>query len=157
MRRQTGQRAGFAALLLCALLSACVSPKVAKQKADKAELEARLQHYSALVLAMDSAGIAAMFAEDGELVNPNRPPVRGRAAVRKFLAGFSDFHVISNVDLLEGTTVDGDTAEQLGTYSQSVRSPGGKVFEAKGRFEIGWVRDSSGEWLLSQVATFPSK
>ena len=157
MPRHTGHWAGTAALLLCALLPACENPKVAKQRADKAELEARLQHYSALVLAMDSAGIAAMFARDGELVNPSRPPVRGRAAVQRFLSGFSDYHVISNVDVLEGTTVDGDTAEQLGTYSQSVRSPGGKVFEAKGRFEIGWVRDSSGEWLLSQVATFPSK
>jgi ketosteroid isomerase-like protein len=106
---------------------------------------------------MDSAGIAGMFAPDGELVNPSRPPIHGRAAIEKFYAGFSDFHVLSNVDVLDGTTVDGDTAEQLGTYRQSVRLPDGKQFEAKGRFEIAWVRDSSGTWFFSQVATFPEK
>jgi ketosteroid isomerase-like protein len=108
------------------------------------------------MLAMDSAGIAAMFAPDGEMVNPKRPPVRGRAAIERFLSGFSDFHVVSNVDEATSTVVDVDTAEQLGTYRQRVRSPDGQVFETKGRFEIGWVRDASGDWLLSQVATFPS-
>jgi len=157
MRRGTWQTAGSAALLACALLTACENPKAAKLRADKADLEARLQHYSALVLAMDTAGIAAMFAPDGEMVNPNRPPVHGRAAILTFLGTFSDFRVISNVDSLEGTTVDGDTAEQLGTYRQSVRLPDGKLLEAKGRFEIAWVRDRSGTWLFSQVATFPEK
>jgi len=155
MLGNTPRLARTAALLLCALLASCENPKVAKLRADKAALEARLQHYSALVLAMDSAGIAAMFAPEGELVNPSRPPVHGRAAIERFYAGFADFHVLSNVDLLEGTTVDGDTAEQLGTYRQSVRLPDGKLFEAKGRFEIAWVRDRSGAWFFSQVATFP--
>jgi ketosteroid isomerase-like protein len=109
------------------------------------------------MLAMDSRGIAAMFAEDGELVNPSRPPVRGRAAIEQYLSGFSDFHVLSNVDEPLSIVVDGDSALQTGTYRQSVRTPKGKVFETAGRFEIAWVRDKSGEWLLSQVATFPSK
>ncbi len=146
-----------AALLLCALLFACENPRAARLKADKADVEAGLRRYSALTLAMDSAGIAAMFAPDGEMVNPKRPPVRGRAAIEKFLSGFSDFHVVSNADEASSTVVDGDTAEQLGTYRQRVRSPDGQEFEATGRFEIGWVRGASGEWLLSQVATFPSK
>jgi ketosteroid isomerase-like protein len=150
--------AGAAALLLCALLAAaCESPKAARLRADKAEVEARLQHYSALMLAMDSPGIAAMFAQDGEMVNPSRPPIRGPAAIEKYLSGFSDFHVLSNVDEPLSIVIDGDSALQTGTYRQSVRSPQGKVFETSGRFEIAWVRDSSGEWLLSQVATFPSK
>lgn len=145
------------ALLLFALLFACENPRAARLRADKAEVEARLQRYSARTLAMDSAGIAAMFAPDGEMVNPKRPPVRGRAAIEGFLSGFSDFHVVSNAEEVSSTVVDGDTAEQLGTYRQSVRSPDGQVFEATGRFEISWVRNASGEWLLSQVATFPSK
>jgi uncharacterized protein (TIGR02246 family) len=152
------RRPGLIPALLCALLlGACESPRAARLRADRAEIEARLQRYSALVLAMDNAGIAAMFAPDGEMVNPRRPPVKGRAAIEKFLSGFSDYRVLSNSDVPAGTTIDGDTAEQLGTYSQRVRSPDGQVFEAAGRFEIGWVRDASGQWLLSQVATFPSK
>ena len=143
--------------MLCALLGACESPRVARLKADRAEVEARLRRYSALVLAGDNAGIAAMFAPDGEMVNPKRPSVRGRAAIERYLCGFSDFHVVSNADEESSLAVDGDTAEQLGTYRQSVRSPDGQVFEASGRFEIGWVRDASGAWLVAQLATFPSK
>jgi len=157
MRFHPSHLAGIAGVLACALLfAACENPKVAKLKADKAELEARLRHYSALTLASDSAGIAAMFAPNGEMVNPKRPPVRGRAAIEAYLAGFAGFHVISNLDELEGTAIEGDSAEQVGTYRQSVRTPDGQVFETKGRFEIAWVRDASGGWLLSQAATFPS-
>lgn len=149
--------AGLAALLVLALiLGACESASKARLRTDKANVEARLQRYSALLLAADSSAIAAMFAPDGEMVNPRQPPVRGRDAIEKFLRGFSDYHVISNVDEASSTLIDGDTAEQQGTYSQRVRAPSGKLFDANGRFEIEWVRDASGEWLLRQVATFPS-
>jgi hypothetical protein len=71
------------AWLACALLSAgCVNPKVEQMKFDRAVVEARLQRYAALTLAMDSAAMAGMYAPDGELVNPKRPPVHGREAIR---------------------------------------------------------------------------
>ena len=149
MRRRT-------AFVLCAfLLAGCAGKK--DTKVDRAHVEARLQQYSGLLLCMDSAGMAAVFAPDGEMVNPRQPPVKGRAAIEKFLEGFSDFKVLSNEDTATSTLIDGDTAEQIGTYRQSVRSPGGKVFEASGRLEIGWVRDAGGEWLIAQLATFPEK
>jgi uncharacterized protein (TIGR02246 family) len=138
-------------------VAACASPRAEKLREDKAQVEARLQHYSVLLKATDSAGIAAMFAPDGEMVNPKQPPVRGRAAIEKFLSGFSGYHVLSNVDEPSSTLIDGDTAEQLGTYRQQVRTPDGQLFDASGRFEIEWVRGASGEWLLAQVATFPAK
>jgi uncharacterized protein (TIGR02246 family) len=145
-----------AAVLACAiLLAACVNPKVQKMEADKAEVQARLQRYAGLMLAMDSAGMAAMFAPDGEMVNPKRPAVKGRAAIEKFLAGYSDFKVLSNADTATSTLIDGDTAEQIGTYAQKVRTPEGKLFEASGRLEIEWVRSASGEWLIFQLETFP--
>jgi uncharacterized protein (TIGR02246 family) len=137
------------------LLAGCAGRK--DTKVDRARVEARLQQYSGLVLRMDSAGMAAVFAPDGELVNPRQPPVRGRAEIEKFLAGFADYKVLSNVDVATSTLIDGDAAEQLGTYRQSVRSPGGKVFEASGRLEIGWVKDAAGEWYMAQLATFPEK
>jgi uncharacterized protein (TIGR02246 family) len=144
-------------LLACALaLAACESPRTARLRADKAEVEAGLQRYCALLLASDSAGIAALFAPDGEMVNPRQPPVRGRESIERFLRGFSDYHVISNAYEASSTVIDGKTAEQLGTYSQRVRAPSGRIFDAAGRFEIEWVRDESGAWLLQQVATFPS-
>ncbi len=145
-----------AAWAACAvLLCGCVAKK--DTRADRARVEARLQQYSAMLLRMDTAGMASVFAPDGEMVNPRQPPVHGRAAIGKFLEGFSDYKVLSNADEATSTLIDGDTAEQIGTYRQSVRSPGGKVFEASGRLEIGWVKDASGEWYILQLATFPEK
>jgi ketosteroid isomerase-like protein len=144
-----------AVLLSALLLAACATKK--DTKIDRARVEARLQEYSELTLRMDPAGLASMYAPDGELVNPSRPPIRGRAAIQKFLEGFSDFKVLSNSDLPGSTLIDGDTSEQLGTYHQKVRSPEGKLFEVSGRLEIAWVKDASGEWYIAQLETFPGQ
>ncbi|HEY4989497.1 MAG TPA: nuclear transport factor 2 family protein [Opitutaceae bacterium] len=144
-------------LVITLLLAACVNPKVKKMEADRADVQARLHRYEGLLLAMDSAGIAAMFTPDGAMVNPNQAPVKGRDAIQKFLASFSDYKVLSNADQATSTLIDGDTSEQIGTYRQKVRSPEGRIFEASGRLEIGWVRDASGEWLIAELATFPAK
>jgi ketosteroid isomerase-like protein len=125
-------------------------------KFDKGVVESRLQRYAGLMLAMDSAGMARMFAPDGEMVNPKRPPVHGREAIQKFLESYSDYKVLSNEDTATNTLIDGDTAEQLGTYRQKVRAPDGQIFEATGRLEIEWTHAGPGEWLIVQLATFPA-
>jgi ketosteroid isomerase-like protein len=144
-------------MLACTLvLVGCVNQKAEKMKFDKAVVENRLQRYSQLTLAMDTAGMAAMFAPDGELVNPKRPPVHGRDAIAKFLAGYSDYKFLVNEDTATSTLIDGDTSEQLGTYHQKVRAPDGQLFETTGRLEIEWVHTGPGVWLINQLATFPS-
>jgi ketosteroid isomerase-like protein len=137
------------------LLAACAHPDLTK--IERPRVLARLQHYSELVAAMDPEAIAAMYAPEGEMVNPRQPPVHGRAAIQKFLAGFADFHVLANTDAADSTLIDGDQAEQIGTYHQSVRAPSGKVFETSGRLEITWQKNDAGEWEILQLATFPAK
>jgi ketosteroid isomerase-like protein len=143
-------------LLACAAMAGCVNRKEEKMKFDQAAVENRLQRYSALVLSMDSAGMARMYMPDGELVNPRRPAVKGRDAIQKFLEGYSDYKVLSNEDTPTSTMIDGDTAEQLGTYHQKVRAPDGQVFETSGRLEIEWQHAGPGEWLIVQLETFPA-
>lgn len=144
-------------MLACAaVVAGCTNPRVERMKADRAEVQALLQRYSSLVLAMDSPGLARMFAPDGEMVNPKRPPVHGREAIQGFLESYSDYKVLVNEDTASSTLIDGDTAEQLGTYHQRVRAPSGKVFETSGRLEIEWVRSPAGGWLILQLGTFPS-
>ena len=146
----------LAFLVACGLAMSGCATKV-DTRADKAAVEAGLQRYSQLLLAMDSSGIADLFAPEGEVVNPSQPPVHGRAAIRTFIASFSDFHVLSNTDISTSTLIDGNTAEQLGTYEQSVRSPQGHLFKVSGRLEIKWVKDAaSGEWQIMQLETFPT-
>lgn len=144
-----------AAALLSLVLVLCGCASHADTKLRQAEVRERLAQYASLLQAMDAEGVAAMFAPDGEIVNPRQPPVHGRAAIRKFLEGYADFKVLSNEDRADSTLIDGDTSEQLGTYHQRVRTPDGRVIEVSGRFEFAWVRDASGVWLIQQAATFP--
>jgi ketosteroid isomerase-like protein len=146
----------FACLACALVLAGCVNQKVEKMKFDKAVVEQRLQRYAQLTLAMDTAGMAAMFAPEGELVNPKVPALRGRDAIAKFLAGYSDYKVLAVEDVATSTLIDGDTSEQLGTYRQKVRAPDGQIFEATGRLEINWVHTAPGVWLILQLATFPA-
>ncbi|HEY1848341.1 MAG TPA: DUF4440 domain-containing protein, partial [Opitutaceae bacterium] len=134
-------------VLACALAAfGCESPKAKHADVDRAAVQSWLRRYSDLMLAMDTQALSAMFAPDGLLANPKRPPVRGPEAIKKFLDGFADFKVLSNEDTAATTVVDGDTAEQTGTYSQKVRSPDGQVFDTKGRLEVEWMRAPSGQW-----------
>src|SRR5215471_14976453 len=102
----------------------------------ESEVRAALERYVRLVQKMDHAGIAAMFAPDGEVVNPGRDPVRGPAAIEAFLKQFAGYHVMRETMVPATTTVDGDRATQSGTYAQRVRAPDGKVIDVSGRFTI---------------------
>jgi ketosteroid isomerase-like protein len=146
------------AFILFGLAAAgCASPKARQIEAEKARVRDRLHTYEGLMLAMDIPGLTAMFAPEGEMVNPKRPPVHGREAISKFLGDYADFKVLANTDTPTSTLIDGDTAEQIGTYHQRVRSPEGKEFETSGRLEIEWAKGPSGEWLIVQMATFPGE
>jgi uncharacterized protein (TIGR02246 family) len=138
--------------LLCvaavlAVMGAAASPE--------AEVRAALQRYVHLVQRMDNAGIAAMFAPDGEVVNPGRDPIKGRPAIQAFLEQFAGYHVINETMVPRTTTVDGTHARQTGTYRQRVRGPDGNVIDVSGNFVLDWIRDGSGVWLIQRAATTP--
>lgn len=58
------------------------APAQAPSVALPAELDRVLRDYERAWRAGDAAAIAALFAEDGFLLPGNRPPIRGRAAIR---------------------------------------------------------------------------
>ena len=143
------------------LVAVCSTPLLAQgvQIAESAESQVRaaLQHYAQLIGKMDNAGIAALFTQDGEVVNPGRDPIKGPAAIEAFLKQFSDYHVLSEMMIPQKTQVDGDRAEQEGTFKQRVRGPDGNVIDVSGTFTIVWIRDSSGAWRIQRVATAPQR
>ena len=141
--------AGFAALALVAC--AATAPGAAAT----AGVAAAIAHYCELLRAMDHAGIAAMFAPDGEVANPGQAPIRGRAAIDAFLQGFSDYHVLAYTTEGIHTVVHGETADLTGIFHQRVRVPQGDVVEVAGHLEAHWVRAGQDHWLLQRMATSP--
>jgi len=149
----------LALLALPALLaSAACAPRArpAAPATPEQDVQAALAHYADLVQKMDSPGIAAMFAPDGEIVNPGQTPVHGPAAIEAFLKQFEGFKVLSETMTADTTTVTGASAVQTGSYRQTVRTPDGQTLNVSGGFEAEWIRDAAGVWRLRRLGTKPS-
>ena len=148
-------RRGRAALpVLLALLGTVACATRAPAGADQ-QVQSAFGRYCALVLAMDHAGIAAMFSSDGEIVNAGQAPIRGPAAINAFLAGFADYRVLAYSADAPQTHVTGDYASLQSIYHEQVRLPDGNVVAVSGHLEALWRRSPRGRWYVTRMATRP--
>jgi len=121
-----------------------------------AVLDGMLHRYADFVLHMESDSIAALFTENGEVVNPHQPTVAGRDTILKYLNSFGDFKVLEEKMDADSTKVSGRTAVQTGHYFQRVTVPGGHTVEVSGRFRIYWIMEK-GKWLIRREETLAGK
>ena len=150
------RRSGLLWLLLPWLLACSAHPRVAAPRAEQ-EIRGLTQHYAELVLAMDSAGIAALFTADGEVAADGQAPIHGPAAIRAHLETFKDYHVLAESLTADRIAVAGSTGHVVGTYHQRVRLPSGEVVEVGGTYTADWVRDPTGAWHIQRMATVAQK
>src|SRR4029450_696505 len=102
------------------------------------ELSRVLTDYEAAWRARDAAALARLFAEDGFVLSPGSPPVRGRAAIEKryaraggdlFLRAFA-------------FATDGRRGYIVGGFSHKSGEPD------DGKFTLTLVRGDDGRWLI---------
>ncbi len=140
----------FAVLLACA----CASGTARDERAIRAET----QQYASRIAAMDSAGIASMFAPDGVVEMPGGASVRGPAEIQSFLDRYRSFHVLSETMTADAVAVTGDTANSSGTWHQRVRLPDGKVVAVHGTYSIVWRRaPPPAAWQIEKISTKPDR
>ena len=112
------RRLVFASLVLV-LTAACqpstTAAPAAPSEADLAAIKAVSNGFVAGFMAGDMDAVAAAYAEDAVLMPPNAPPVRGRAAIREFMATFPPVAEITLTD--EHFEVVGDLAVAYGKYT----------------------------------------
>jgi uncharacterized protein (TIGR02246 family) len=100
------------------------------------ELDRVLRDYEAAWQRRDAAGLAALFAEDGFVLQGGRAPVRGRAAVQAAYAGQGGAPlrlralaaaVADTVGYIIGAYGAGDASGDQGKFTLTLRrSPGGR-------------------------------
>jgi uncharacterized protein (TIGR02246 family) len=100
------------------------------------ELDRVLRDYEAAWQRRDAAGLAALFAEDGFVLQGGRGPVRGRAAVQAAYAGQGGAPlrlralaaaVADTVGYIIGAYGSGDASGDQGKFTLTLRrSPGGR-------------------------------
>ena len=121
------------------------------------EVESALRHFSDVMLRMDYSGIAACYADDGELVSTGSSRIIGPSAVRTFLESFKDYKVLDYSIRAEKTTVTNNSATQTGLYMQRVQLPSKEVMLVSGRFDANWIRSGEGRWLIHRLSATPDR
>lgn len=86
----------------------------------------------------DAAALALLFTEDGFVLSPRHPPVRGRAAIKKLYTGPG-----SPLSLRAFTyAMDGDVGYIIGGYSSEQGKPD------EGKFTLT-LRQTHERWLIA--------
>jgi ketosteroid isomerase-like protein len=103
-----------------------------------AEVERVLRDYERAWAAGDEAALAALFTEDGFVLQNGRPPVRGRAAIRQAYAEFSGPLRLRAMGYAAGDSV----GYIVGAYGYGEQGEMGK-------FILALRRAPGGPWMIA--------
>lgn len=96
----------------------------------------------------DLDAIVSYLAEDAVMIPPNEPPVRGRDAIRRYIAAGLETPGFSvswrTLDVTMGPS--GDLAYMTHINRFAAENPSGELVTFRGRGVTIWERDGSGEW-----------
>ena len=110
----------------------------------RAAIEAANAQFSAAAAKSDGAGLAALYAADGQVLPAGSDVIRGTDAIQKFWQGALDSG-IAGVGLKTLEVFDhGSTATEVGQYE--LRDKTGKVLD-HGKYIVVWRREG-GHWKL---------
>lgn len=102
----------------------------------------------------DAAAVAAIYADDASVIDPESPTVTGRANIEQFYRdAFASTKVLDVARKPTSFEVSGDLAVETGTYTQRVQEVGKAPTEAQARYTVVF-KNVSGHWrVLRDVAT----
>jgi len=110
----------------------------------RSQIDAANAQFTAAAAKGDGAGLASLYASDGQVLPADSDPIKGAQAIQKFWQGALD----SGIAGIGLTTVDlfgrGPTATEVGQYE--LRDKAGKVLD-HGKYIVVW-RKEGGKWKL---------
>ena len=115
-----------------------------------------MRGYAAALKGGTPEAVAGWYMPDGELLLPGLAPVRGRGAIRAFLAPLTSAVDVESVEIgAELAEVHGESADLWGTYRQLAGEKGKPKEMHAGRYAALWHRDSDGRWRLARLMMQP--
>lgn len=154
-------RSRWVVLAVAAVLSTLAFPVFAVEPAgddaaSRKEVEAATQEYTRLLKSGPPEASAALFAADGELLEPGMAALRGPEAIKAFLAPlFKAYEVQSAATEIEAVEVHGKAAYVWGTYTQRAGERGKDAAEYHGRIVIAWHKEGDGHWRITRLMVQP--
>ena len=111
------------------------------------DLERVLREYETAYARRDPAALTALFTEDGLVLPPGRPPVRGRAALQDYFEGEG-----GPLQLVPIAAAAGDSVGYIvGTFGGEARA------DAGGKFILLLRRSGAGPWRIAADMASPNR
>jgi uncharacterized protein (TIGR02246 family) len=132
--------------LCTAVIAAFIGCLAQPAQADgpRSAIEAANAQFSATAAKGDGAGLAALYAADGQVMPAGSDVIRGRDAIQKFWQGALDSGIagvgLKTIDVF----AQGPTATEVGQYE--LRDKADKVLD-HGKYIVIWRREG-GHWKL---------
>jgi uncharacterized protein (TIGR02246 family) len=141
--------------LAAVLIGLSTSAASGQAASGKDELEKFNNHFRELHLKMDTAGIFALWADDGVDLMPGEAPMIGKkviqAWVEDILAKMPGYKVTKQEMEFHDIQVSGDWASEWALEHQVVQPPNGKEpIETWGKMALVLHREANGEWRIKQ-------
>jgi uncharacterized protein (TIGR02246 family) len=132
-------------LLAIALIGTSVSVwQPVRAQTTQAGIDAANAKFSAAAAKSDGAAVAALYADDGQVMPPNSPPITGKDAIRTFWQGAFDSGVagvgLKTVQLFG----QGSHVTEVGEFE--LKDKGDKTLD-HGKYIVVWKKEGS-EWKL---------
>lgn len=102
-------------------------------------LERVLTDYEKAWSAKDARALAQLFVEEGFVLSPGRPMVRGRAAIERAYASIGGGPLALRAVAF---AVEGNVGYIIGAYGAKPREPD------TGKFTLTLRRETSGRWMI---------
>ena len=139
-------------LLAFAAAGAAAQQKAATAGADDAAIAKLRTGYQTAAASQDAAGLAKLYASDGEEMPPNAPSVKGRAAIEKYHKDFAAQFMVHGITITSSAVhVAGNWAIDVGTYKQQLMSQkNGSVADDHGKY-IAVMKKDGANWAIAQL------
>lgn len=147
-----GLVAGVAFLVACSV----AERRPAAESDTRAAVQAAMDRYIGFLKAVSSDSVASMFTADGEMLQPGMASLRGREAIRGFLAPFDGRTQVDTArTVTEALELHGPTAYLWGSYHQVAHEAGSPPGSFNGRFVAKWQLEPNGEWRIARLFMQP--
>lgn len=110
------------------------------------------REYGRALLLRDPEAVAAWFADDAHLMEPDRPDLRGREEILGFLREAFGMVRVTEVRIhpREAVLTDGRLWE-MGDFVETVEPDGEPPASGRGRYAAIWERQTDGSWRIFRL------
>ncbi len=134
---------------LLMVVAGCNQQAPDNRVADESTIRNLDAQWSKTAGAHDLDGVVSYYSDDAVVLPPNAPAATDKQSIRTLWAGLAAPNVsiswqASKVEVAKS----GDLAYSIGTYTDSVKDPQGKLISDKGKFVEVWKKQPDGGWKV---------